>query len=123
MDLAGKLQLRGGQRVAVLDAPTDVVLDLPSDSVRVKAAASADAVLLFVTDSAGLNGRAAAEALQAAREDRLTWVFYPKADQMYTDLNRDRLAAALQARGVRPVRQVSLDAVWSALRFRPAPDR
>jgi len=37
-----------------------------------------------------------------------------------TDLNRDRLAAALADRGVQPVRQVSIDDTWSALRFRPA---
>lgn len=123
MDLGGKLQIRGGQRVAVLAAPADVALDLPGDSVRVTAAADADAVLVFVTDSAALQGQAATEAIEAARADRLSWFLYPKAGQLDTDLNRDRLAAALRARGVRPVRQVSLDAVWSALRFRPAADR
>src|SRR5580700_2276887 len=45
---------------------------------------------------------------------------YPKAGQLGTDLNRDRLAAALEGQGIRPVRQVALDDVWSALRFRPA---
>jgi len=56
----------------------------------------------------------------AASADRLTWVAYPKAGQLGTDLNRDSLAARLTALGVRPVRQVSIDDVWSALRFRPA---
>ncbi len=37
-----------------------------------------------------------------------------------TDLNRDTLAALLTERGVRPVRQVAIDDVWSALRFRAA---
>jgi hypothetical protein len=37
-----------------------------------------------------------------------------------TDLNRDRLWAALADAGVWPVRQVSIDQMWSALRFRPA---
>src|SRR5262245_21004451 len=119
MDLGGKLQIRAGQRIAVLDAPADVVLDLPGDTVPVEAAVDADAVVVFVTDSAALQGRATADALEAARADRLTWVLYPKAGQLATDLNRDRLAAALRERGVRPVRQVSIDPVWSALRFRP----
>jgi hypothetical protein len=44
----------------------------------------------------------------------------PGRRKLGTDLNRDRLAAALAGHGVQPVRQVSIDATWSALRFRPA---
>jgi hypothetical protein len=61
----------------------------------------------------------AAPALEAARDDRLAWVAYPKGQQLGTDLNRDRLAVTARERGVRPVRQISIDEVWSALRFRP----
>jgi hypothetical protein len=95
-------------------------LDLPGDAARVTKASDADAVILFVTDSRALPGTGTASALAAAKEDRLGWVLYPKAGQLGTDLNRDRLADALRARGVRPVRQVSVDDVWPALRFRPA---
>jgi hypothetical protein len=112
--------MRSGERVAVFDQPEDVTLDLPSDCIRVSSSADADAVLAFVTDSAGLESRAVGAAVEAGRADRLAWVLCAKAGQLGTDLNRDRLAAALQARGVRAVRQVSVDAVWSALRFRPA---
>jgi hypothetical protein len=59
-------------------------------------------------------------ALEAAREDRLAWLLYPKNRQLGTDLNRDVLAALATERGAQPVRQVAVDAVWSALRFRPA---
>jgi hypothetical protein len=34
--------------------------------------------------------------LAPARADRLMWVAYPKAGQRDTDLNRDRLVAALR---------------------------
>ena len=47
-------------------------------------------------------------------------VAYPKGGQLGTDLNRDSLAATLKTHGIQPVRQVALDDVWSALRFRPA---
>ncbi|GFJ88613.1 hypothetical protein [Phytohabitans rumicis] len=77
-------------------------------------------MIAFVLDNAGLAGQATAATLDAARADRLAWIAYPKAGQLGTDLNRDRLAATLAGRGVRPVRQVSIDPVWSALRFRPA---
>jgi hypothetical protein len=41
------------------------------------------------------------------------------ARQLGTDLNRDILAGLVEARGAQPVRSVSIDGVWSALRFRP----
>ena len=37
-----------------------------------------------------------------------------------TNLHRDRLSAALDVDGARPVRQIAVDAVWSALRFKTA---
>ena len=58
--------------------------------------------------------------IDAARADRLAWIGYPKGGQLGTDLNRDRLVQALSGQGIQPVRQVSVDATWSALRFRPA---
>jgi phage-related baseplate assembly protein len=62
----------------------------------------------------------ATPAVEAARQDKLAWIAHPKARQLGTDLNRDLLAAALEDQGVQPVRQVSIDGTWSALRFRPA---
>jgi hypothetical protein len=56
--------------------------------------------------------------VEAAHQDRLAWIAYPKAGQLGTDLNRGRLADAISASGLQPVRQVSLNDVWSALRFR-----
>jgi hypothetical protein len=35
-------------------------------------------------------------------------------------LNRDRLAATLAPMGLQPVRQIALDAMWSALRLKAA---
>jgi hypothetical protein len=59
--------------------------------------------------------------VQPARRRRiLAWIAYPKAGQLGTDLNRDILARSLTGRGVRPVRQVAIDDVGSALRFRLA---
>ena len=56
---------------------------------------------------------------ESARKDRLVWVAYPKAAQLGTDLNRDSLASTLATSGIKAVRQVAIDDVWSALRFRP----
>jgi hypothetical protein len=45
------------------------------------------------------------------------WVAYPKANR--ADLNRDTLWPVLGEYGMRPISQVAVDEVWSALRFRP----
>ena len=58
--------------------------------------------------------------IDAARRDTLAWVAYPKAGRLGTDLDRDSLAAVMGDHGIRAVRQVAIDDVSSALRFRPA---
>ncbi|MGA9114356.1 MAG: hypothetical protein WB802_11260 [Candidatus Dormiibacterota bacterium] len=115
MEIAAKLQLKPGQRVAVIGLPSGVDLDLPATPGV--APTSADAVILFVrvSDDLTVNGAA---LVQAARRDAIAWVAYPKAGGLGTDLNRDALAARLMREGIRPVRQVAIDEVWSALRFR-----
>ena len=70
----------------------------------------------LLADLAGV----AQPAIEAARQDKLAWIAYPKAGQLGTDLSRDSLARWVQDHGIRPVRQIALDEVWSALRFRPA---
>jgi hypothetical protein len=123
--LAKKLQLKPGQAVRVLHAPGGLKLDLPAvgdepaDVGVAGGEATAPATLVFVTTFAEAGNRVA-PAVEAAAADELSWVAYPKAGKLGTDLNRDALAAFMTSRGVRPVRQVALDETWSALRFRPA---
>ena len=114
MSLATKLNLKAGTKLRVLGKPKEVDLD----DVEVTSLANVKDVLVFVTRIADLD-RVAAPMVEAARADRLAWAAYPKAGQLGTDLNRDILAKELQKRGAQPVRQIALNDVWSALRFRP----
>ncbi len=114
MDLAAKLQLRPGQGLRIVSPPEGFVLE-----VEASGNVAAEGLLVFARDAAALAIHHAA-IIASARAGRLTWVAYPKAGQLGTDLNRDRLAAALRDAGAAPVRQVALDETWSALRFRPA---
>ena len=111
MNVADKLQIKPGQRVAVLRAPQGLELDVDEDT-------TAEAVLVFVTTAADLEEHGA-PLIEAGMRDALAWVAYPKAGQLGTDLNRDVLADLLTQRGLRPVRQIAIDDVWSALRVRP----
>jgi hypothetical protein len=120
MDVSAKLQVKPGQRMAILTADgADVPSVLAGDADRARTPAEADAVLAFVRNRAELD-TVALPAIEAARDDKLAWIAYPKAGKLGTDLNRDILARELTDRGVQPVRQVAIDETWSALRFRPA---
>lgn len=119
MEIAAKLQIKPGQSVFVADRPSDVPLELGDDVPTAGDPAGADAIVVFCVDSAAYEPRRSLVA-GAAREDRLVWVAYPKAGKLGTDLSRDALASlVMKDDGIRPVRQVSIDDTWSALRFRP----
>ena len=65
---------------------------------------------------------AAAREILTAHKDQLArpavfWVVYPKGNK--ADINRDTLWPILADYGMRPIGQVAVDEVWSALRFRP----
>jgi hypothetical protein len=65
---------------------------------------------------------AAVREILAEHNDQLVrptifWVAYPKANK--ADINRDTLWPILAEYGMRPIGQVAVDEVWSALRFRP----
>jgi hypothetical protein len=114
--LTKKLNLAKGTKLRVVGKPKAVDLG----DVEVTSAASAPAVLGFVTRLADVDA-ACAPVIEAAREDRLAWAAYPKAGQLGTDLNRDVLwKHLLQKHRVQGVRQIALDEIWSAMRFRPA---
>ena len=119
MDLAGKLQLKPGQSISIVNEPVNLALDLGRDHPAATDPGMADAVIVFCTDRAELDGLRDQYVPPAAR-DALTWVAYPKAGKLGTDLNRDVLAKIVEREAVRPVRQVALDDVWSALRLRPS---
>lgn len=119
MDISAKLQVKPGATVAALGLPDDVVLPLADAGSAARDAMSATAVIAFVTHASDID-RIAGPALDAAREDRLAWIAYPKAGGLGTDLYRDSLASLCRERGTRPVRQIAIDDVWSALQFRPA---
>ncbi len=119
MEISKKLQIKSGQTVFVKNPPEGFVLELPEADHLVGSEDGADAVLVFVKDSSELAAHVR-PFIDAARRDAIAYVAYPKAGQLGTDLNRDILWRHVAKEGLRSVRQVSLDDVWSAMRFRPA---
>ena len=89
---------------------------LPTGVRSVAAPDEASTALVFADDAASLR------AILGPHRDRLTraeafWVAYPKGNR--ADINRDSLWPILADHGMRPISQVAIDEVWSALRFRP----
>lgn len=112
-ELAKKLNLKSGMTVRIVSPPDDVDLSL----LPVGKSDNADGVLIFVRTLADVE-RLGEKAIEAARNGKVTWMAYPKARQLGTDLNRDILWQAMRGRGIEANRQISIDDVWSAMRFK-----
>ena len=87
------------------------------EGVRIVDGMEQATVALVFADAA-----ASAREILTAHNDQLArptifWVAYPKANK--ADINRDTLWPILAEYGMRPIGQVAVDDVWSALRFRP----
>jgi hypothetical protein len=115
--VAEKLLIKPNTTVWFSHAPhLDLVKPLPENVRRVDGPAQATTALIFADDACTLRDILTAHKEQLARPD-IFWVAYPKGNR--ADINRDTAWPILGEHGMRPIGQVSLDEVWSALRFRP----
>jgi hypothetical protein len=89
---------------------------LPDGVNTVSDLGQATTALIFGDDSGSLRELLASYDGKLASPSTL-WVAYPKGNK--TDMNRDTLWPLLTQYGFRPIGQVAIDDVWSAMRFRP----
>lgn len=121
--LLKKLLIKPGQRLIILNPPAgywDELGSLPADvDVATQPEGHFDLVQLFVKDSAELS-QWSSIALQIVKPHGILWITYPKGTaKVKTDLNRDILWKLMEPTGWRPVTLVAVNAIWSAMRFRP----
>jgi hypothetical protein len=124
--LKEKFQFKNVTKLAVRNAPAGYADKLTAalEDIEVVAGpdAAADALLLFVNNLAEAQALApgAVATVAPAKPEGILWIAYPKGGSgIKTDVNRDKLWPVVQDSGWRPVRQVAIDDVWSAMRFRP----
>jgi len=122
--LLKKLQLKGDQRAVIINPPTgylDELGPLPEGvELAQQAEGSFDFVQVFARDMGELQ-RFLPAALQAVKYDALLWIAYPKGGaKARTDLNRDILWNTVAQHHFSGVTLISLNDVWSAMRFRPS---
>ena len=89
---------------------------LPSGVGVADSPAKATVALAFADDAASIRDLLSAHGDQLQKATTI-WVAYPKGNR--ADINRDSLWPILAEHGLRPIGQVAVDDVWSALRFRP----
>jgi hypothetical protein len=113
--LLARLLLKPGVTLAIVNAPKGQAAPTGAELVT---RGRAEAVLLYARDEAELAASLDKARTRLADDGRL-WIAYPKAGQLDTDLNRDRLAALVGKARLEPCRQVAVDATWSALWVKP----
>jgi hypothetical protein len=119
--VAQKLLIKAGNTVWVSDPARSGLIGVMPEGVRpVADLAEAEVGVVLVDDEVGLRAFAAAHR-ELLGSPRALWLLYPKGNRIA--LNRDSLWALMADYGVRPITQVAVDEVWSALRFRPLTER
>ncbi len=121
--MAQKLQLKTGQPVVLINPPQEMLPFLQSQLPQ-NPASTADTPTIDAAAIIFLRSRADVQEnlpgmLASLTAETLLWLAYPKGGA--ADINRDSLWELVQPMNLRPVRQIALDATWSALRFRLEP--
>ena len=89
---------------------------LPDGVATASGPGDAGVAVVFVDDADAVRAMLDAHGGRLATPAVL-WFAYPKGGR--ADINRDTLWPMLVEQGLRPITQISIDATWSALRFRP----
>lgn len=121
--LIKKLGLKPGQRALLMNAPDGyrALLGALPEGVELhdQPEGSYDFIQLFIRNKAQLE-RDAPVAIAALKQDGMFWISYPKqSSKVPTDITRDRGWDVVEQSGLQGVAMVSVDDVWSAMRFRP----
>lgn len=119
--IAQKLLIKPGDRLSLVGAAADeraVLGDLPEGVVEA-GPAEASVSVTFVRTRDELMARFGAE-LPGLSGARAVWFLYPKGGR--ADFNRDTFIQEAGSFGWRPISNVAVDDVWSAVRVRPLAD-
>ncbi|HSD49105.1 MAG TPA: hypothetical protein VLE71_04675 [Actinomycetota bacterium] len=115
--VAEKLLIKPNTTVWVSDrARGELLAPLPEGTRIVSSPGKTSTAVVFVEDAASLRKILGTAGDQLSGAEAL-WIAYPKGNR--ADINRDTLWPIVAEHGMRPIGQVAVDDVWSALRFRP----
>ena len=126
-ELLRKLNYKGQERIALINAEEDFALTLSAELKSVVIDKEIDPrypysfIILFVKSVSEVE-HITPMALHNLMADGILWFCYPKksSKKYSTDLDRDHGWNTLNDSGLHGVRMVSVDDDWSAFRFRNA---
>lgn len=124
-DLLKKLNYKGQDRIAIINAEEDFINSLKDNLEDVKIDTSIDPrfpygfILVFVKKVSEID-KITPAAVHNLVADGILWFCYPKktSKKFRSDLDRDHGWKPLNEIGFHGIRMVSVDDDWSALRFR-----
>lgn len=120
-----KLQLKDEKNLLIQGLPSSIEkqfikLAFAKNVTPLLKSRKIDFALVFALSGTQLKG-ILKEVLPALHEEGKFWIAYPKlTSKIATDLNRDCSWDCLKNEGFEPVRQIALDHVWTAIRFKKA---
>ncbi|GAB5552040.1 MAG: hypothetical protein Sapg2KO_16310 [Saprospiraceae bacterium] len=120
-----KMNYKTQETILVLNAPNSFqpCLDTMADLCKVEHDLTTqevlDYVLIFLTEAKEIQDQLP-PLVKKLRGDALLWIAYPKksSKNYQSDITRDNGWEIMGALKMEPVRQIAIDADWSALRFR-----
>ena len=124
-ELLCKLNYKGQERIALINAEEDFALSLANELRDVVIDKEIDPrypysfIILFVKSVSEVD-HLTPMALHNLMADGILWFCYPKktSKKYFTDLDRDHGWKILNNSGFHGIRMVSIDEDWSAMRFR-----
>ena len=115
--LAGKLGIKAGSRVALLNAPADVAGQLDHAPLHTRLRGSFDVIVAF-SDSQATLVRRLDRMIDALEPRGGLWIAWPKkASGVATDLDDRSVRDLVLVSGLVDNKVCAVDAAWSALRF------
>ncbi len=121
VELIRKLQIKAGTRLWLVNVPEAIAEAITSGAEveTVKSGEACDGAIVFADTPIEVE-KLAPKILKAVPRDGLLWFAYRKgAAAKSSGLTRDHGWEPLRAAGWDTVRSVSIDEVWTGLRFRP----
>lgn len=120
--VAQKLFIKEGHTVLSINAPKNyksLLGALPAKAkVMTKTTAPVDAIHFFADSRQDLEAQAS-KLKRKLKPNGLIWIMYHKGtSKVKTDINRNTLHAYAQTIGLDGVSLISIDANWSAIRFK-----
>ncbi len=118
-----KLQLKDEKTLLIQGLPSSIEkqfskLSFSKNMTPLLKTRKIDFALVFAVNENQLNG-ILHEVMPALKDDSKLWVAFPKTtSKIVTDLNRDCSWNKLTSEGFEGERQVTLDHVWSATKFK-----